>query len=401
MKTKIRILNLIARIGLFTLILILGTMAALMVGETEGLALADLSSASVRAVATATHGDVLYAALIGGPRPAGIYRSDDNGYTWRLVSSGPVAVKALAVHSANEAVIYAGTAGGPAATTDNLWRSDDGGQTWRKFVMSLPANPDGVLLPVNALATDPNQPGMLYVGTDGHGVYRVEDDDGRNAYKLVGGLSLYDAHVNGLVVAPDRRMYALTSHGLFVTDGSAWQKLSLPELAASLAVAPDDPQTLYAGCVSTGAYRTTDGGQTWEPINNGLEMIPGAALRVTALTVDEEDPNRVVASIAYGVGGQLVPWGIYESQDAGRSWTKLAEADAVVMQLTINQGVISAVKANGLARYGEPIRPAPVISLPNFHSLTNPSGIQVLILILTIGLAGLTLVGQTEWVLRR
>jgi photosystem II stability/assembly factor-like uncharacterized protein len=402
MKTKkVRILNLVARIGLFTLILILGTMAALMVGETEGLALADLSSASVRAVATATHGDVLYAALIGGLRPAGIYRSDDNGHTWQLVSSGPVAIKALAVHSVNDAVLYAGTVGGPAATTDSLWRSDDGGQTWRRFVMSLPANPDDVLLPVNALATDPNQPGVLYVGTDGHGVYRVEDDYGRNSYKLVGGLSLYNAHVNGLVVAPDRRVYALTSYGLFVTDGSAWQKLSLPELATSLAVAPDDPQTLYAGCVSTGAYRTTDGGQTWEPINNGLEMIPGAALRVTALTVDEQNPNHIVTATAYGVGGQLVPWGIYESQDAGRSWTQLAEADAVVMQLTINQGVISAVKANGLARYREPTRRAPVISLPNFHSLTNPSGIQVLILILTIGLAGLTLVGQAEWVLRR
>jgi photosystem II stability/assembly factor-like uncharacterized protein len=248
---KKRILNLVARIGLFTLILILGTMAALMVGETEGLALADLSSASVRTVATATHGDVLYAALIGGLRPAGIYRSDDNGHTWQLVSSGPVAIKALAVHPASDAVIYAGTAGGPAATTDCLWRSDDGGQTWRRFVMSLPANPNGVLLPVNALATDPNQPGVLYVGTDGHGVYRVEDDNGRNSYKLVGGLSLYDAHVNGLVVAPDSRVYALTNHGLFVTDGSAWQKLSLPELAASLAVAPDDPRTLYVGCVST------------------------------------------------------------------------------------------------------------------------------------------------------
>jgi len=398
---KIRILNLAARMGLFTLILCLGTMAALTMGETEGLALADLSSASVRAVASTTHGDVSYAALIGGPRPAGIYRSDDNGHTWQLVSSGPVAIKSLAVHSANEAVLYAGTTGGPAATTDSLWRSDDGGQTWRRFVMSLPANPDGVLLPVNALATDPNQPGVLYVGTDGHGVYRIEDDEGRNGYKLVGGISLYDAHVNGLVVGPDSRVYALTNKGLFVTDSDAWQKLPLPELAASLAVAPDDPQTLYVGCVSTGAYRTTDGGQTWEPINNGLEMVPGAALRVTALAVDEEAPNHVVVATAYGVGGQLVPWGIFESWNAGHSWTKLAEADAVVMQLTINKGVISAVKSNGLARYGEPISPAPVISLPNFRSLTHPSGIQVLVLILTVGLAGMALVGQTKWVLRR
>ena len=402
MKTKkIRILNLLARVGLFTLILCLGTMATLMMGETEGLALADLSSASVRAVATATHGDVLYAALIGGQQPAGVYHSDDNGRTWQLVSSGPVAVKALAVHPINDAVLYAGTVGGPAATTDSLWRSDDGGQTWRRFVMSLPANPDGVLLPVNALATDPNQPGVLYVGTDGHGVYRIEDDEGHNSYKLVGGISLYDAHVNGLVVGPDRRIYALTSDGLFVTDGHAWQKLSLPELAASLAVAPDDPRTLYAGCVSTGAYRTTNGGQTWEPINNGLEMVPGAALRVTALTVDEQNPNHVVTATAYGVGRQLVPWGIFESHDAGRSWTKLAEADALVMQITIHQGVISAVKSSGLARYQEPSRPIPAIPiLLNLRSLANPSGIQVLVLFLTVSLAGFALLGRTDWVLR-
>jgi hypothetical protein len=128
-------------------------------------------------------------------------------------------------------------------------------------------------------------------------------------------------------------------------------------------------------------------------------MVPGAALRVTALAVDDEDPNHVVMATAYGVGRQLVPWGVYESRNAGRSWTQLAEADEVVMQLTINQGVISAVKANGLARYQEPIKPALTTSIPNFRSLANPSGIQVLILILTIGMAGLALVGRAEWVL--
>jgi len=367
-----RILNLIARIGLFILILILGTVVVPLMDASEGLVLADLSGTSVRAMATSARSDVLYAGLTGGPQPAGVYRSEDNGRTWRLISSGPgKAINTLAVHPASDTVIYAGTAGGLAATTDSLWRSDDGGQTWHRFTMILPANPDGELPAVNALAVDPNQPGVLYVGTDGHGVYRIEDDDGYNSYKLVGGISLYDAHVNSVVVGSDSRLYALTSDGLFVTDGDAWQKLSLPELAVSLAVAPDDPQTLYAGCVSTGIYRTTDGGRTWEPVNNGLAMIPGAALRVTALAVDEQDSNHIVAATAYGLGEfavQLVPWGLYESRDAGRSWTKLAEADEVVMQLSINQGVISAATANGLARYGEPSEPL----------LARPAGTQLL-----------------------
>ena len=402
---KMQTPNLTARIGLFALILILGTLATLMMDKTEGLALTNLSGAPVRTMATSARGNVLYAALTDGPQSSVVYRSDDNGHTWQLVSSGPgTAINALSVNPVNDVVIYAGTAGGPAATTDSLWRSDDGGRTWHRFTMRLPANPDGLLPAVTTLAVDPNQPGGLYVGTDGQGVYRIEDDKGHNSYELVGGLSLYDAHVRGVVVGPDGRVYSLTSHGLFVNDGDAWQKLALPELAVSLAVAPDAPQTLYAGCVSTGAYRTTDGGQTWEPISSGLEMVPGAALRVTALAVDEQDPNHVVAATAYGLGGsavQLVPWGIYESRDAGRRWTKLAEADEVVLQLTIHRGVISAVKANGLARYGEPIRPAPAIPLPNLRALAHPSGIQVLVLILTVGLAGLTLVVRKEWVLSK
>ena len=150
---KMRILNLTARIGLFALILSLGTLATLMMGETEGLALVNLSGASVRVVATSADSDVVYAALSNGPQSASIYRSDDNGHTWQLVSAGPgAAVNALAVRPGDNAVLYAGTAGGPAATTDSLWRSDDGGWTWHRFAMILPANPDGELPAVDALA---------------------------------------------------------------------------------------------------------------------------------------------------------------------------------------------------------------------------------------------------------
>jgi photosystem II stability/assembly factor-like uncharacterized protein len=394
---KIRILNLVVRISLFTLILSLGTMMALVAGETPGLALADLTGASVRAVTVASSSDVVYAGMIGGPQPTGIYRSENNGLTWQMVSSGPgVAVNALAVHPANDTVVYAGTAGGPAATTHSLWQSSNGGQTWRSFTLGLPADAYGMIPGVTALVIDPNQPGVLYVGTDGQGVYRFYE--GRSSYELVGGLSLYNAHVSGLVVGPDSRLYALTSEGLFASAGGDWQKLeTLPELAVSLAIAPTDPQLLYAGGTSTGVYRAQDGGRTWESISRGLDMVPGVALRVSALAVDEENPDHVVAATAYGVGSRLARGGVYESMDAGLNWTKLAETNGVVSNLELHQGVIYAATAEGLARYGERTPSASAIPVPDLRPLANPTGVQVLILVLTIGLAGLALLGRKEW----
>ncbi len=396
-------INLIARIGLFALILGLGTFSALIVGETQGLALADLSEVPVRALAATAHDDVLYAALDGGRQGAGIYRSEDNGNTWQLMGFGPgVAINALATHPTKNTVLYAGTTGGPAATTDSLWLSYNGGRTWRKPTLGLPTGPDGLLPAVSALAVDPQRPGVLYVGTDGHGVYRFDFELGRYGYELMGGVSLYRAHVNSLVVGPAGWVYALTNDGLFVADGdNAWRQLSLPEMAASIAVAPDDAQTLYAGSVSTGIYRSTDGGGTWVPVNNGMEIVPGAALRVTALAVDDGNPSRVMAATSYGVGTRFAPDGIYESTDGGHNWTRLADAEDVVAQLTLNQGVIYATTQGGLVRYGEPSKPSRGIVFPQLQSLANPNGVQVLILALTVFLAALALVGRTEWVLYR
>lgn len=388
---KKRVLSLIIRIALSILILSLGVITALIVGESRGLALADLSDAPIQALSATVEGDILYTKLGDGLSPAGIYRSDDSGRTWQMVSSGPgQLVEALAVHPTNDRVLYAGSAGGPIATTDSLWRSDDGGRSWRKFNLNLPASPAGVIPAVTALAIDPQQPEALYVGTAGQGVYRF--DERRLGYELLGGVSLYNGHVKGLMVGPDSRVYALTNEGLLGLDGDNWQKLdALPEMAVSLAVAASDPQVLYAGGPSGGAYRSSDGGQSWQSISNGLGLTPGAALRVTALAVDEQDAQHVVASTAYGLGSRLVGGGIYESHDGGRQWIKLDDTENLVTSLLINERGVYAATVDGLAHYGEPTEPASVIPWLDLGRLAHPTGIQLFILVLAIGLTGLVL----------
>ena len=396
------VLRALIRFGLFALILALGTAGALVAGETEGMALAGLSGASVQSLAASSQGNVMYAALTGGPQPAGIYRTDDSGRTWRVVSPGPgVAVNALAVHPIHDAVVYAGTAGGSAATADSLWRSDNGGETWHRFRMGLPADAYGQVPSVTALTMDPGQPDVLYVGTDGQGAYRF--DLGRDICELLGGLSLYDGHINGLVTGPDGRVFATTNRGVFISAGHTWQELdTLPELAVSLAVAANDPQVLYAGGTSAGLYRSSDGGRNWRPVSLSVAITRGVALRIGALAVDEHDAQHVVAATAYGLGRGLAGGSIYESQDAGESWVNLANTESVVTQLSIEHHMVYAASTTGLARYGQkPRGPVPGISLPDPGSLVNPSVPQLLILVFTISLAGFALVGRTEWVAAR
>lgn len=391
----------LARIGLFVLVLLLGTMSALAVGEARGLALAHLSSAPVHSITAAAEAGVLYAGLAGGTQAAGIYRSDDGGRSWQLVSSGPgETISALVAHPTRAQVVFAGSPGGPVTSARSLWRSEDGGHTWLPFPFNLPANSEGLVPSVTALAVDARYPQLLYIGTDGHGVYRF--DAGRNGYQPIGGFSLGSAHVKSLTLADDGQLYAITNEGLFVNQGAEWQRLATPDVPVSLALAAKGRQVMYLGTASTGVYRSTDAGRSWQPVNNGLQMVPGAALRVTAITVDRQDAGRVIAATAYGLGGRLAPDNVYETWNAGETWTKLADSTALVTQLTLEDGAVYAATSQGLVKYGQQSTgPEPVKGWSGLQSLASPSSLQVLILVGTVILAGLILVGSREWMARR
>lgn len=386
--------NLLLRIGLFLLILLLGTGAALMAGETRSLALADLSNVSVGAMTETVKDETLYAALSDGT--PGIYRSDDRGGSWQLVSNGLQApVSALAVHPLDERLLYAGTVDGVDYPENNLWISENAGRTWQAVDLALPVE-EGIQTEVTALAIVPDQPGVLYVGTRGQGLHRFYPDS--NQHEAIGGTTLENLYVEELVVSPDSQVYAVTTEGLLSITGSRWEKIeTLPDAAVSLAIDPADPKILYAGTIAYGAYRSSDGGQTWEPINTGLGWQPGMILQVSAIAVDAENSQHLALATAYGVGSQWAPEGIYESLDAGQSWEKIAQTPELVKELTIEAGGIYAATTEGLVRYGAPLPPAPRNLEQQFSRLTNPSAIQLLILVVTALFAVWALLGRLTW----
>ena len=79
-----------------------------------------------------------------------------------------------------------------------------------------------------------------------------------------------------------------------------------------------DPHTYYVGAASGGIYKTTDGGVHWEAIFDDQPV-----QSIGSLAVAPSDPNVVWAGTGEGKirSHVSVGQGIYKSVDAGRSWT--------------------------------------------------------------------------------
>ncbi len=116
--------------------------------------------------------------------------------------------------------------------------------------------------------------------------------------------------------------------------GQVWQPIFDKERVSSvgaLAVAPSDPHVLYIGTGEQtrghGLYRSSDGGATWK--NIGLEDM----LFIQAIVVDPHDPNVVIVagnSIGFGILWRPLPsWagtanrGIFKTTNGGKRWQKV------------------------------------------------------------------------------
>ena len=104
------------------------------------------------------------------------------------------------------------------------------------------------------------------------------------------------------------RLYAAGGDAVAVVDDGRIETTLEERGAQSLAVDPEDPDTLYVGTSDGGLFKSTDGGGSWEELT-GIEHP-----RVTAIAVSPAD-----GSVYAGTESSA----LFVSRDGGASWREL------------------------------------------------------------------------------
>jgi len=266
------------------------------------------------------------------------------GLQWRCIGPANMGgrIDDFAVVESNPKIIYAGTASG------GVWKTTNNGVTW------APIFDDQITSTIGDVAVAPSNPGIIWVGSGeannrqssswGDGVYK--STDGGRTWKNMG---LRDTHHVGRIVIhptnPDIVYVAALGHlwgpnkerGLFRTmdGGKTWTNSKfIDENTGFVDVALDheNPNVLYAaayqrrrrgwgfngGGPGSGLYRTTDGGETWVGLTDGL---PSGNTGRIGIDIYRSSPNVVYAIIEHKEGG------VFRSEDKGFTWKKMSDTN--------------------------------------------------------------------------
>src|SRR6516225_2989291 len=258
---------------------------------------------STAAVGLRTQPNVFYMGATGG----GVWKTENYGITWVPVTDGQIAtgsIGAIDVSDSSPNVVYVGT--GSEAIRSNVilgrgvYKSTDAGRTWQ-FVGLREVGQIG------QLKIHPKNPDIAYVAAVGNpfawgpdrGVYRTKD--GGKTWQKV--LSINDQ--TGVVSV------AINWSNQNEIYAGAWR-------------AQRRPWTIISGGAAAegGVYKSTDGGDHWTRVGNGL---PDDLIGKVWVDIAQSNPRVVYAQVeAKGARG-----GLYRTTDGASTWTLVNNAQAL------------------------------------------------------------------------
>jgi len=260
----------------------------------------------------------------------GIYKSDDDGQTWKNMGLRESQhISKIVVHPTKPQIIWV-AAQGPLWNKGGergIYKSSDGGNTWTQTLG------DKEWVGATDIVIDPRNPMVLYAATwqrhrnvaaymgggPGSGIYR-SDDGGDTWQALKNGLPKSNMGKIGLAISPQQSdvVYAAIeldhcTGGLFrsANKGASWVKMSD---AVSGATGPHYYQELYASphqfdklyLVDVRMQISTDGGKTFKRMKEENKHSDNHAIAFR-----KDDPNYLLV----GTDG-----GLYETFDNTKNW---------------------------------------------------------------------------------
>ena len=317
----------------------------------------------------------------------GFYMTDNDGKSWQEKNNG---LENLCIHSLcakNESVFYLGTAEG-------FYKSSDGGSTWQRSCDGI--NGAGI----SSLAID--NLGALYIGFENAGIYKSinrgdswvatnsdqefgfvneieisprntvfmsavmpfdslllespkivvkSEDFGLTWVRADSGMR--DSWITALAIDPsdDNTLFAGTSDGIFksIDGGNYWFRsdsgLAEWKFMGSLAIAPQNPRTVYAGTRggnanrTHGIYKSTNGGSFWQLSSAGLPI--NQFYSIDDIAINPIKPSSVYLSIS--------SFGVYKTKNSGERWEPKNSgiSNTAIYSVAIDPGDTNIVYAAG------------------------------------------------------
>ncbi len=268
----------------------------------------------------------VFAASYGG----GLYRSDDGGGTWAAVDTHlsnlyPTDLAISPGYARDETVFVSHGGGISTSQQDGDWVGRAVDPSGPVYVRSLGVSPD--------FAIDR----MLYAGTNYYtdatnNVYRT--DDGGGTYAPL--TAAIDATVWRLVVSAsrggERAVFAGTEKGAWRSrdGGLTWERLGVLRPAVfALAMSPafDVDRTVFVGAANAGVFRSTDGGTTWSRATAG---IGDPVIEALGISPDFAVDRTVFAATKSG--------GVYRTTDGGETWQYAGLAGEFLRCIALSPG---------------------------------------------------------------
>ncbi len=227
----------------------------------------------------------------------------------------------------------------------NLWKTVNHGITWKPIFENMPS------LGIGDIAMAPSNSNILYVGTGeslkkarnftmpGTGVYRSGDAGeswehvGLNDSWHIGEIAIHPTNPDIVIACVLGHFWTKNKNrGIYRTmdGGKTWEHvlyLNDQTGANDVVFSPSNPNIIYATTwenhpgvsgKNSGIYRSTDGGKTWEPSQNGLPS--GPEVGRMGIAVSYSNPEK--AYVLIDNRGNKPSTEVYKTENGGLLWKR-------------------------------------------------------------------------------